>query len=171
MHRSSTLLKVLSPFILFAGCAPSQYGTATGTRFNLCEPLVVTPDATDTADQLDGINQAMALWNQAAGAHLSMPGDPAAGADPATIPLHFQAAATNFHGLYDPQAVQVFINVNLTGHQLVVTIAHELGHPYGLVHIPPSERLSVMNPANLTVEPTSDDVAALDAIWGTCQTQ
>ena len=168
MLRSSTLLKALSPLILLAGCAPSQYGGVSGTRFNLCAPVVVTPDPTATADQVADVGQALALWNQRAGAHLALPGDPAAGADAPALPLHFQNAAGNFYGLYDGQSVQVFINASLTGHPLVVTIAHELGHSYGLVHVPPDQRASVMNPGNLTVEPTSDDVAALDAIWGTC---
>jgi hypothetical protein len=168
--RSSTLLHALAPLLLFAGCAPNGYGVARVT-FNLCEPLVVTPDADATPDQLDGISQAEALWNTIAGARLALPAAAVAAAGASMLPLHFQAAAGNFHGLYDDQSVQVFINSDLAGHDRVVTIAHELGHTFGLSHVPPDQRPSVMNPGNLTVEPTSQDAAKVEAIWGSCSSQ
>ena len=171
MARSSTLiLLAVSTLLPFAACAPSGYGSVNGVKFDLCQPLTVTPDPTATADQMDGIAQGMALWNQLAGAHLVLAGDPTASASAPSLPLHFQHAAGNFHGLYDPSTAQVFINNDLTGHPRTVTITHELGHSFGLVHISPDERPSVMNPANLTIEPTAADVAALAAIWGTCST-
>jgi len=167
---SSTLRAPLSLLLLLVGCAPAGSGVS-GARFDLCQPLVVVPDASATADELAGLGQALALWNQDAGARLSLPGADAsasATADAPSLPQHFQMAAGNFHGLYDPATVQVFINLDLAGHELAVTIAHELGHAYGLVHVSPDVRASVMNPANLTVEPTAADAAALAAIWGTC---
>ena len=47
-------------------------------------------------------------------------------------------------------------------------IAHELGHAFGLFHVPASERISLMNPGNLTTPPTTADQAALAALWGSC---
>jgi predicted Zn-dependent protease len=47
-------------------------------------------------------------------------------------------------------------------------IAHELGHAFGLVHVSPDTRPSVMNPGNTTVAPNDGDRAALEALWGTC---
>ena len=62
----------------------------------------------------------------------------------------------------------IFINDELDGDELMLTTAHELGHAFGLTHVDPGMRRSVMNPNNITVSPTSDDVAKLHALWGTC---
>src|SRR5262249_24101673 len=112
--RSSTLLLALAPLPLLAACSPNDSGPP-GVTFNLCAPLVVTPDSDAPPDQLDGISRAEALWNTLAGAQLSLPAAGAAGAAAASVaalPLHFQRAAGNFHGLYDNQTVQVFINLD-----------------------------------------------------------
>jgi predicted Zn-dependent protease len=47
-----------------------------------------------------------------------------------------------------------------------VTIAHELGHTFGLWHVHPSTRRSVMNPGNTTITPTERDVDSVRALWG-----
>ena len=86
----------------------------------------------------------------------------------AGIPVHFQAAAPPFHGLYDAPSGQVFINTDLSGAPLAITIAHEIGHALGLAHVPAGERASVMNPNNLIVEPTPADVDTLVSRWGGC---
>jgi len=49
------------------------------------------------------------------------------------------------------------------------SVAHELGHAFGLVHVPQSERTSLMNPGNISTPPTVEDQAALAALWGTCE--
>ena len=56
----------------------------------------------------------------------------------------------------------------LHGGELVLTTAHELGHAFGLTHVDPGVRRSVMNPNNITVSPTSEDVAKLHALWRPC---
>ena len=63
-------------------------------------------------------------------------------------------------------AAKPFVNDDLAGGPLVVTIAHEIGHAFGLVHV--SDRPSVMNVGNLVVEPNTGDVTALVALWSTC---
>ena len=62
----------------------------------------------------------------------------------------------------------MFINTDLAGAPLAVTIAHEIGHAFGLVHVPADQRTSVMNPNNLVVEPTAEDVDTLATRWGGC---
>ena len=95
------------------------------------------------------------------------PGDAAATGAPG-LPIHFQNAAPPFHGFYDAPSGQVFINTDLSGAPLTITIAHEIGHAFGLVHIPADQRSSVMNPNNLVVEPTAEDVDTLANRWGGC---
>jgi hypothetical protein len=136
--------------------------------FDACAPLQLVPDATATDAELGGISAALALWNTTAGTQLASGAQPPAGVS--SVPIHFQPAAAPMHGLYDPQAVAIFINDDLSTlpAALSVTIAHEVGHALGLVHIPESTRASVMNPGNLTVTPNAADVATLAAIWGSC---
>ena len=108
----------------------------------------------------------MPLWNDRAGTHLMMGADPQAGSGASGLPIHFQNAGPPFHGLYDAPSGQVFINTDLAGAPLAVTIAHEIGHAFGLVHVPADQRTSVMNPNNLVVEPTAEDVDTLATRWG-----
>jgi hypothetical protein len=112
---------------------------------------------------VSGAQAALDLWNQAAATRLSLA--PSAG-EAATIPLRFQRAAPLSHGFYDPGTGQILINEDLADHHLAVTIAHELGHAFGLPHV--SGRASVMTAGNLDVEPNSGDVDALAAFWGRC---
>ncbi|HEY0881746.1 MAG TPA: M66 family metalloprotease, partial [Archangium sp.] len=82
------------------------------------------------------------------------------------VPMRFRSAAAVFRGIYEPVTGLVSINRGLEGSDRTITIAHELGHALGLPHVPASERASVMNPGNLTVLPTAEDVAALQQRWG-----
>ena len=79
------------------------------------------------------------------------------------------AALWRDHGVYEDEVGVVFVNTDLTDPDArTITIAHELGHAFGLWHVAASERPSIMNPGNLQVLPTVDDQAALAARWGTC---
>ena len=69
---------------------------------------------------------------------------------------------------HDAPNGQVFINTDLSGEALAITITHEIGHAYGLRHVSADQRTSVMNPNNLVVEPTSEDVDTLAMRWGVC---
>jgi len=168
-HRSSFIVLCVS---LLSACGEPASSIQGGVTFDPCQPLAVMPDATATVAQRQAIADGIALWNAAAGTRLSVGGgapDPQATAPIPSLPLHYQSAAAPFHGLYDPPTGQVFINDDLDGHPREVTIAHEVGHSFGLLHVPGSERPSLMNPGNLVNEPTSADVATLAALWGgTC---
>lgn len=111
------------------------------------------------------MSQAIGLWNRVAGLRLTASGSK----DVPRLVLHFEDAASIFHGVYDDERGVIFINADLDGNELVITAAHELGHAFGLTHVAPNTRRSVMNPNNLTVSPTSEDVAKLHALWGTCE--
>ena len=54
--------------------------------------------------------------------------------------------------------------------QRAVTIAHEIGHAFGLLHVSVDDDASVMNDGNLVTEPNGFDVDALRSLWGACGT-
>jgi hypothetical protein len=170
--RGLPLLVVFLLASLFAatsGCGDAAQ-TAPGDKvaFDACAALPLVLDADVSDAQSAGIRAAMALWNDRAGTRLTLAGDQGtSGQAPPGLPIHFQAAAPPFHGLYEPTG-QVFINTDLSGAPLAVTIAHEIGHAFGLVHIPSGQRSSVMNPNNLVVEPTPEDIDTLALRWGVC---
>ena len=130
-------------------------------------PVTLVPDTTATEAQLAGVAAGAALWNSSAASDL-LPGSAAGGGNGPALPIHFQVAGAPFHGLYDAPSGQIYINDDLTGEALAITIAHEVGHSFGLVHVSSDERASLMNPANLTVLPTAADVATLAGLWGRC---
>ncbi len=115
--------------------------------------LSVTTDPARAA----GVTAALGLWN-------ITPVEPTEDA----IEIRFEHAAESFHGLYDDENGIVYINESITAPRaLSIVIAHELGHAFGLGHV--SGRDSVMNRGNLTVGPTDDDRATVQALWGACE--
>jgi hypothetical protein len=183
-HRASLVLPLLSFLFLplAAGCGEGSPDAVTSAlRFDPCHPLVLVLDPGTTADRQAGVQTAADLWNGVAGARLvvaetaaappldavdATASDAASAAAPPTVPLRFQAAAALSHGFYDPVLGAVLVNDDLVARPLAVTIAHEVGHAFGLVHV--TDRPSVMNPGNLDVEPNASDAAALADLWGQC---
>ena len=146
------------------GCGDAGIADGEAIAFDACAPLTLVPDASLTDAQAAGIDAAIALWNQRAGTRLARSGSQ----EISGLPIHFQAAAPPFHGLYDAPRGQVFINTDLAGEALTITIAHEVGHAFGLSHVSAGQRTSVMNPNNLVVEPTPEDIDTLAMRWGVC---
>jgi hypothetical protein len=167
--RSLSLASPLALALLAAavGCAQSEAPSGPAVTFNPCASVTLAPDEGASTTELAGIAAAAALWNQSAGSALAM-SSPASATPTSTLPIHFQTAAAPIHGLYDAPDGQVFINDDLSGAELAITIAHEIGHSFGLVHIPADVRPSLMNPGNLTVSITSDDITTLAGLWGHC---
>ncbi|TMQ04915.1 MAG: matrixin family metalloprotease [Deltaproteobacteria bacterium] len=129
-----------------------------------CAPLALTA-ATATPAELDGIAGAIALWRDRGVSAFD-----AAPAEAPAIEIGFDDAAPAFHGAYDPDHARVLINRDIAdAATLGVVIAHELGHVFGLVHVAPAARMSVMNPGNLITPPTDDDQRAMQALWGSCR--
>jgi hypothetical protein len=144
-----------------AGCATSGDKTTIANVFDPCSPLDVFT-ATPTSVQADGIAAAIASWKADGAPGLGV----AAGA---SLEVRFQTAAPLFYGLYDDTNVVIYINDDLTDlSTLSAVVAHELGHAFGLHHVDSDQRLSVMNPGNLTVMPTDEDRATLESLHGTC---
>ena len=146
---------------LLAACASDP---TIGLTFDPCQPLAL--DTTGLTDaQRASVVDAIALWRMRG---LDAPTlDPAPGM--ASVPVFFKSAAATFHGYYDDSAGAIYINTDLANPETrAITVAHELGHAFGLVHVPLAVRPSVMNPDNQTVEPTVADGGSITALWGAC---
>lgn len=156
------------------GCA-DESAPITGLTFDACAPLDIGISPALTAEQMQGVTDALAMWNQAANTALAPmtmdagPGSTAFSTSAPVVPLTFQVAAPPFHGVYDDRAGRIYVNQDLTDvAPLRITIAHEIGHAFGLPHVSASVRPSLMNTGNTTVGITPEDVDALAAIWGRC---
>jgi hypothetical protein len=140
-----------------------------------CAPLALAAPTASAAEQA-GIAGAVALWRDRGVAAFdpapdaSDPTTAAASAAALPIEIRFDAAASTFHGVYDPATASVLINRDLADPATIaIVVAHELGHVFGLAHIAPATRLSLMNPGNLVTPPTAADQGALEARWGRCR--
>ena len=142
------------------GCgSPEQDGIAA-VVFDPCE-LTLAPEAA-LPDELDSIRDAAAMWNATGSAAVTV-GDPG----DSQLPIRFEIAAPLFFGLYRDDIGEVVINRRLDSRTArAITVAHEVGHAFGLAHV--TDRPSLMNKGNLTISPTADDVATLRALWGDC---
>ena len=130
--------------------------------YDACAALELSaPDA--SAAELAAIDAALAAW-----AAVGVTAPTRAAAD-ATVDVRFEPSNPALYGYYDPDTATILVITQLTDpSERAITIAHEVGHALGLVHIPTTVRSSVMNPGNLQVAPTSDDRDALVARWGAC---
>jgi hypothetical protein len=145
--------------LLLTHCAQDSMAPPEGVLHDGCNALTLSTPADATDAQRDGIIRAAAAWNELGFTHLDVDGK----SEP--IALRFEKAAGMFHGLYDTDTGEVLINQDLTNpDELGVVIAHEVGHAMGLPHIALSARRSVMNPGNLTVGPTAEDSASVQAL-------
>jgi hypothetical protein len=124
--------------------------------------LLVPEDA--SSEELSSVEGAISLWREAGLTTLTTTAAESSAESPPQVPVRFKDAPAPFHGVYE--AGVVFINHKLSGFERDVTVAHEVGHALGLPHIPKEERISVMNPGNLTVPPSPVDLDDLRQQWG-----
>jgi len=156
------VLRFLSMLVvlLLAGCvAPA--GPEGGIAYDPCGPVVLAPSPDTTAAETDSVANAIALWRAVGLSTLTLDDVPGA----VRVPVQFKQASPLFNGLYEPQTGDVLVNRGLEGTARDVTVAHEVGHALGLPHVDASQRVSVMNPSNVTVPPNDGDERALQALW------
>jgi hypothetical protein len=148
--RNAILLAVAGGL---AGCQSPD--AVLDRTFDPCEPIALAVGPATPA-QRASLDQAIALW----GARTGDGGAP--------LEVRFDDAPAASHGYYDDEAGIVYVNTALDDPARQVVIAHELGHAFGLWHVEPEVRTSVMNPGNLSVTPTAADRGEVAALWGGC---
>jgi hypothetical protein len=145
-----------------AACGDPHAFEGAGAH-DACAPIAITTSTATPAEQA-GIDAALALWRDRGVSAFDAP------APGLTIDIQFADAAAVFHGVYDPTADRVLINRDLVDPATVaIVVAHELGHVFGLVHVSPAARRSLMNPGNLVTPPTDADQQAVEGLWGRCR--
>lgn len=158
------ILAVLGLAMLATACVDSTVRPIENTH-TPCQPLVIVPPANVTVAELLSIDDAIELWHGRGAPNLTreeVPGAP-------HVPLRFETAAGMFYGIYLDHVGELVINTTLTDRrERAITIAHELGHVMGLVHIARTTRTSLMNTGNLVTPPQPSDTAALAVQWGAC---
>jgi hypothetical protein len=145
--------------VLALAACNAESSATIGLTHDACAPLALVSAAASTQQQT-GMQAGQSLWRDR--------GAPALGLRAgAILEVRFESAAGAFHGLYDDNEGVIYINSQLTNDSmLAVVIAHELGHAFGLPHV--KDRVSVMNPGNLTIAPNADDERELGRLWGSC---
>ena len=143
--------------IMLSACS----GASIETQFDPCAPLALVSSEA-TSEQLAAMRAAEGLWRDRGAPEFGLRADN-------TLRVDFSDTSTQYRGLYDDEPGIVHINKKVSDPELTIVIAHEVGHAFGLLHVSPDERISVMNPGNVKTPPTAEDQAAIADIWGTCK--
>ncbi|HEY4219881.1 MAG TPA: matrixin family metalloprotease [Myxococcota bacterium] len=165
---SLVALAALAALAGLAGCGDASTTDGDGRTFDACSPVLLAPDASASAAEKQSVSDGAALWNALLHTRYAL-ADTSAAASTPRIPVHFDAAAENFHGLYDGERAEVFVNQAISDdHERAIVVAHELGHSLGLLHV---DEDSVMRADNTKTAPNDRDRGAVVAIWGACASE
>jgi hypothetical protein len=150
------------------GCAPPA-PAGIQTVFDPCAPLIVDVDDDSTAAEAASVAAGSAMWRSAIDARVDVASADNVDDNAPRVPVRFDPAGASFRGYYDDIAGVVFINDAIVDDDVrAITVAHELGHAFGLLHVSKDVRPSIMNDGNTTVAINDGDRDAIAALWGRC---
>jgi hypothetical protein len=155
---------VLLACVTTGGLALSDVDEAEVPAFlDACRPTLLVPASDATAEEREGIAAASALWREVGGPATSTTDR----SQSQRMAIAFQPAAPPFFGLYRPEQGEIVVNRSLSEPTArAITIAHELGHAFGLRHV--EGRPSLMNRGNLQIPPGDLEVQMISARRGPC---
>jgi hypothetical protein len=155
------------------GCGAAEVGALPAT-LDACQTTALVVAADATADERASVHAAVALWHDAGGPPLRVEEAPPGAAEGARalgsmVPISFRRAAPLFYGLFRPEQGDILINRELASPTArAITIAHELGHAFGLAHAEDSPR-TLMSPGNLKAPPSPAESSAIRDRRGACE--
>jgi hypothetical protein len=160
----AALCSLLAAGPLAAGCGAASASEGPAVVYDPCQTTFVLARSDTNVAQRAAIADALGLWEQAGGPRLALTdADP----DAQVLPIGFDAAAPAFFGLYRPDRGDILINSQLGDPRArAITVAHELGHAFGLPHV--TGHQSLMNPGNLRIPPAADDAQQIFDLRQTC---
>jgi hypothetical protein len=107
---------------------------------------MVAPAADASAEERAGVEAAVELWDMVGGPAISREAGHHPVAALQTLPIGFERAAPSFFGLYRPAHADILINRALSDTTArAITIAHEMGHAFGLAIPPGAEDVRLIN--------------------------
>lgn len=158
-------------FACSTGCLAPTTAEPSAVLYDACRPAELSAPSDVSDAERASIIDAAALWNDLGVLELGMFDGSVSSSSTArqVIPIQFRKASLFFLGHYDGDSGEIFVNRGITAPRArSITIAHELGHAFGLAHVPVEERRSLMNPSNVEVTATAEDAAALGALFEGC---
>lgn len=158
---------ISASFTLLLGACFAQDDSPPALAFDPCSPLTITPSGEMSDAEAASIEEGVALWNQELGTEVRF-GEPELGDE--VVPVSYDEAAPLFYGVYLDDVGEIILNHEVQDPDARrIVVLHELGHTFGLAHVKPGDRASVMNPGNLDISVTTADVDAVIDHWGSCQ--
>jgi hypothetical protein len=165
--RGKLLVPVPLPVLVLvlgsvAGLVPACASDEVATVYNPCAPLTIALDPDASADEVRGVEDAIQLWSEVLPVQITIgTGE----RDDDVLPIHFEAGVPYRAMYWDSIGVISINRERVAPADYSLAIAHEMGHAFGLLHVGPEERPSVMNVGNLEVAPTAEDAAGVRACW------
>ncbi len=136
------------------------------TVYDPCAPLTISVAAELGPDEYAGVVTAIDAWALVLRTQLVVGAGPRA-AD--VLPIRFESGDAFYRAIYWDARGEIAVGRDrLDPAEYGIAIAHELGHAFGLPHIPTAERSSVMNVGNVEITPNREDAIALEARWPSC---
>lgn len=164
-HLESSSLRhvLLLSVVLAAGCTSQP--EEPETVYDPCSPLTLSLSSSATAAERRGVEEAIAAWDARLPVQMVI-GDGEQSSS--VLPIHFVDASA-FRAVYwDGPGYISIARKRLAESEYGLAVAHEMGHAFGLMHVTPDERSSVMNVGNLEIAPTEMDAEELIARWESC---
>jgi hypothetical protein len=164
--------RLFRPALGLAACAalvPALSCSGDVQRFQLlfdpCSPLVLEPEPDATDEQLEIIEESLALWHDVFAHEATLDEVPGA----RRLPVQFRDDIWYFGRFNDVRGHLEVATWLDDPEVMAIVLAHELGHAFNLYHVDPDDRLSVMNRGNTDVAPTPGDADELAGLWGDCE--
>src|SRR5262245_28437840 len=128
--------------VVSLACACSPADEVAETVFDPCSTTAIAPVTGTAAEEVQSIEDALQLWAEVLPVHAEVALEEAPA--PALV-IEFESGKTFYRAMYwDSLGLISISRDRLQPEDYAIALAHELGHAFGLPHIPEQQRSSVM---------------------------